>query len=68
MSTERGRAWRRAKNRLKKSKGMGSSEWFKPEKNWKRLYLRSVKIARAQQLGFVYPRQYLHKQEYDTDD
>ena len=30
---------------------------FKREKNWKHLYLRSVKLARAKQLGFDYPRQ-----------
>ena len=68
MNAERGRAWRRTKNRQKKSKGMGSEEWFKPEKNWKMLYLRSEKIARAQQLGFLYPRKHLHKQEYDIDE
>ncbi len=28
----------------------------KPEKNWKLLYLRSVKLARARQLGTEYPR------------
>jgi len=28
----------------------------KREKNWKRLYLRSVKLARARQLGIEYPR------------
>lgn len=26
------------------------------EKNWKRLYVRSNKLARARQLGFEYPR------------
>ena len=33
-----------------------SSE-FKREKNWKHLYLRSVKLARAKQLGLEYPVQ-----------
>lgn len=28
----------------------------KREKNWKHLYLRSVKLARAKQLGIEYPR------------
>jgi predicted protein tyrosine phosphatase len=28
---------------------------FKPEKNWKNLYTRSVKLARAKQLRFEYP-------------
>lgn len=31
------------------------TEW-KREKNWKNLYLRSEKPARARQLGFDYPR------------
>lgn len=30
-------------------------EW-KREKNWKHLYIRSVKLARAKQLGIEYPR------------
>lgn len=30
---------------------------FKPEKNWKHLYLRSAKLARAKQLGLEYPAQ-----------
>ncbi|WP_375137436.1 low molecular weight protein tyrosine phosphatase family protein [Inhella crocodyli] len=29
---------------------------FKREKNWKHLYMRSVKLARAKQLGLEYPR------------
>jgi predicted protein tyrosine phosphatase len=29
---------------------------LKREKNWKHLYLRSVKLARAKQLGIEYPR------------
>lgn len=29
---------------------------FKREKNWKALYTRSVKLARAKQLGIEYPR------------
>jgi predicted protein tyrosine phosphatase len=28
---------------------------LKPEKNWKNLYMRSVKLARAKQLGIEYP-------------
>lgn len=35
---------------------MGSALTWKPEKNWKFLYLRSEKLARAQQLGIEYPR------------
>lgn len=30
-------------------------EW-KREKNWKYLYIRSIKLARAKQLGIEYPR------------
>ena len=52
----RTRAWRRHKNRIKKGRGMGSALTWKPEKNWKFLYLRSEKLARAQQLGIEYPR------------
>jgi predicted protein tyrosine phosphatase len=32
------------------------SNEFKREKNWKQLYTRSVKLARAEQLGIEYPR------------
>lgn len=28
---------------------------YKPEKNWKLLYTRDAKLARARQLGFTYP-------------
>jgi predicted protein tyrosine phosphatase len=31
------------------------SKDFKREKNWKQLYIRSTKLARAKQLGFEYP-------------
>jgi len=34
---------------------MGSGELYKPEKNWKLMYLRRNKLARAKQLGFDYP-------------
>lgn len=34
---------------------MSKDEWPR-EKNWKNLYQRSVKLARAQQLGIDYPR------------
>ncbi len=56
MSDERNIAWRRVKNHAKSGKGMGTIETFKPEKNWKMLYLRSEKLHRSKQLGFVYPR------------
>ena len=35
---------------------MGSDELWKPEKKWKRMYLRREKLARAKQLGIEYPR------------
>lgn len=35
---------------------MSAKDDFPREKNWKNLYTRSVKLARAQQLGFEYPR------------
>lgn len=56
MSVERSRAWRRFKNRINRGRGMGADEVWKPEKNWKHLYLRKEKLARARQLGIEYPR------------
>ncbi len=56
MANERGRAWRRFYDRVKNGNGMGTDELWKPEKNWKMLYLRSEKLSRARQLGFDYPR------------
>ncbi len=35
---------------------MGTDKKLKREKNWKLIYLRSEKLARAKQLGFEYPR------------
>lgn len=34
------------------------SESFWREKNWKQMYIRSTKLARAKQLGFHYPRRF----------
>lgn len=56
MSEERGAAWRRHKESVKSRCGTGSLEAWKPEKNWKMVYLRSEKLKRAKQLGFHYPR------------
>lgn len=54
-----------AKRRAEKAKRDQSlnakEEQYKPPKNWKHMYLRSEKMYRAKQLGFVYPR--LSKQE-----
>lgn len=56
MAIQRSRAWRRFVNELNRGKGMGSKEIWKPEKNWKMLYMRSEKLSRAKQLCFEYPR------------
>lgn len=59
MDNTRNRAWRRAKDRINKSRdNLNSQETqcFTPEKNWKHLYLRSEKLARAAQLGIDYPQ------------
>ena len=68
MKIQRDRSWRRAKKRQNKSKGMGCEDKCKPEKNWKLLYLRSEKIARAKQLGFAYPRKHLGDLQVEDDD
>lgn len=39
----------------------------KREKNWKLLYTRSVKVARARQLGFDYPSEF-NKPEIEDDE
>jgi predicted protein tyrosine phosphatase len=39
-----------------KGRCMSSKDDFPREKQWKNLYTRSVKLARAQQLGIEYPR------------
>ncbi|WP_063370638.1 hypothetical protein [Pseudoalteromonas luteoviolacea] len=59
MSGNRTRSWRRFKNFINRSKGMGTEKDWRPEKNWKMVYLRSAKLARAKQLGFEYPRKNL---------
>lgn len=53
---KRGRAWRCYQKYLHNGEGMGSNKISKPEKNWKLMYFRSAKLARAKQLGFEYPR------------
>ncbi|MEM8710296.1 MAG: hypothetical protein AAGG01_05050 [Planctomycetota bacterium] len=67
MNRESG--WRRAKSaakeaaedrleaiRLERDARRRAFEAISPEKNWKLLYIRSNKLARARQLGFDYPR------------
>ena len=46
------------------------SDERKREKNWKHLYLRSAKLARAKQLGIEYPRkpEALQAEEIGEDD
>ncbi|GKX51682.1 hypothetical protein [Budvicia aquatica] len=57
MNDSRSRAWRLAQNKRNKNRGNGSGKReFPREKNWKMLYIRSEKLARAAQLGIDYPR------------
>ena len=57
MSIQRSRAWRQCVNRKNKHQEMGSAQFtFKPEKKWRNLYTRSLKMTRAEQLGIEYPR------------
>lgn len=66
MDMERNRAWRRSQARKGGGDRAAHTMTFKPEKNWKLLYLRRCKLARARQLGFDYPirstRQLLEQQ------
>lgn len=56
MSLDRGRSWRRFKDRINRNSATGSDEACKPEKKWKHMYLRKEKLSRAKQLGMEYPR------------
>jgi hypothetical protein len=67
VTNERSRAWRRFYNRVNKGKGMGTEDRWKPEKNWKLVYLRSEKLSRAKQLGFDYPKKTV-RQLLDFED
>ncbi|AXI61350.1 hypothetical protein DLD99_12980 [Pseudomonas kribbensis] len=51
----RTRAWRRNQARKHGSDKAVRPQTFKPEKNWKLMYIRSTKLARARQLGMSYP-------------
>ncbi|AWH22146.1 hypothetical protein IAE57_10025 [Stenotrophomonas sp. S48] len=62
MYHHRNRAWRRATARLHGGDRATRVALIKPEKNWKLMYLRSAKLARARQLGFVYPIQSVRQQ------
>ena len=54
MSSQRTLAWRRLQ-RAKHAQHRSKAQTAKREKSWKLLYLRSVKLRRAQQLGMVWP-------------
>jgi len=57
VNIERNRAWRRFKSQSKSKRISASNhKKWKPEKNWKLMYLRSEKLVRAKQLGIEYPR------------
>ncbi|KAF1015830.1 MAG: hypothetical protein GAK31_01309 [Stenotrophomonas maltophilia] len=55
MDTARTRAWRRARARHYGCNHAAPMQAVKPVKNWKLLYMRSEKLNRARQLGFIYP-------------
>ena len=65
FTQQRTRAWRRIQKRKNKSKDMKDPcpNFYRYEKNWKFLYMRSCKMARAKQLGFEYPIKPLNKWE-----
>ncbi|MCM2525061.1 hypothetical protein NDN64_10885 [Stenotrophomonas maltophilia] len=55
MESARNRAWRRSQARNHGGDRATTAYSDKPEKNWKLLYTRDAKLARARQLGFTYP-------------
>jgi hypothetical protein len=56
QTMERSRAWRRTQARRKHGNDKPARRpEFKPEKNWKLMYTRADKLARARQLGMSYP-------------
>lgn len=52
---ERTRAWRRHQARKCGNGKAADPLKFKPQKNWKLMYTRAEKLARARQLGMSYP-------------
>lgn len=68
-----GKNWRvkdfRAKKRRVRSEELESQK-LKPhrEKNWKMVYTRSSKVARARQLGFEYPKRDILVEEDELGD
>ena len=68
----KGKPWRvrdAARNlkraRSKELQANGANPHGVSEKNWKHVYTRSAKIARARQLGFEYPRRSNEDAAYD---
>ncbi len=55
MNMERTRAWRRTQARKHGNDKSTRRLELKPEKNWKLMYTRADKLARARQLGMSYP-------------
>lgn len=57
MESTRNRDWRIAQKRRNKSRDVHTAlHRFRGEKSWKMLYMRSIKVLRAAQLGIEYPR------------
>lgn len=57
MEQSRTRAWRLSQKQRNQSRDVHTALLrFRGEKQWKMLYLRSCKLARAAQLGMTYPR------------
>lgn len=57
INVTRDRAWRRKINYLHRGRDCrNTSTLLKPEKNFKLLYQRPIKLKRAKQLGFTYPQ------------
>ncbi|EJZ57960.1 MULTISPECIES: hypothetical protein [Pseudomonas] len=52
---DRTRAWRRHQARKRGNGKAADPLKFKPPKNWKLMYTRADKLARARQLGMSYP-------------
>ena len=62
MEEKRNKGSRRFHNsKKKKNENDILADTWKPEKNWKMVYLRSEKLKRASQLGNTYPRKTLNQ-------
>ncbi|MDR2062985.1 MAG: hypothetical protein LBQ29_16495 [Acinetobacter sp.] len=57
VSQQRNRAWRRKQKFLFRGRDCRHTSFcWRPTKQWKYLYTRQDKLARARQLGIEYPR------------